>query len=473
MRRRTRREVHPRAGHPAVARGKARGHGHGRRSSGARRSGRCLGGPERSTSEASQRTGEGCARRWCGGPTDARTPGVTNQDASNHPEVFPANGRGVDGASALEFGGLGAARTPGLPSHDASNPHAVFPASKRWGACAKTWVARGRGSRAEVSPAQGADLRLRRRTSGNYLGRARSPPQRSGSVQRTGVQLRAKPVSLQRLVGPPTLYHIPTSPPQGRRAPRGAVVRRKLGGSEPSRPWRRRGTEPECEPRCAGVVSTALRSPPAVDANVRLPHPGGRARRRARTGGPAVHEASALRAGGPRPGQAPCASHQAPLDRPRSLPVHVAALRCNHLAAADGARRVHRRAHARRSRWRSSRRTPYRSGPLRVAPRSPRATSTALDETSTPSCQAFWAMRSGPLRVDPSCPEPPRSLRRPRHPAPRAHCAMEWPQAARDIAQPRAIDHSPPMSTRASATQVGPTAIGVQLRGRLSNPLKG
>jgi hypothetical protein len=119
-----------------------------------------------------------------GGPTDAQTPGVTNQDASNHPEVFPANGRGVAGASALEFGGLGAARTPGLPSHDASNPHAVFPASKRWGACARTWMARGRGSRAEVSPAQGADLRLRRRTSGNYLGRARSPPQRSGSVQR-------------------------------------------------------------------------------------------------------------------------------------------------------------------------------------------------------------------------------------------------------------------------------------------------
>jgi hypothetical protein len=137
---------------------------------------------------------DGASALVLGGPTDARTPGVTNQDASNHPGVFPANGRGVDGASALELGGLGAARTPGLPSHDASNPHAVFPASKRWGARAKTWVARGRGSRAEVSPAQGADLRLRRRTSGNYLGRARSPPQRSGSVQRIGVQLRAKPV---------------------------------------------------------------------------------------------------------------------------------------------------------------------------------------------------------------------------------------------------------------------------------------
>jgi hypothetical protein len=204
-------------------------------------------------------------------------------------------------------------------------------------------------------------------------------------------------------------------------------------------------------------VSTALRSPSAVDANVRVPHPGGRARRRARTGGPAVHAAAALRARGPRPGQAPCASHHAPLDRPRSLPVHVAALRSNHLAAAAGARRVHRRAHARR-------RLGARAGGLRAgqapcasAPRSLRATSTALDETSTPSCQAFWAMRSGPLRVDPSCPEPPRSLRRPRHPAPRAHCAMEWPQAARDIAQPRAIDHSPPVSTRASATQVGPT----------------
>jgi hypothetical protein len=194
-----------------------------------------------------------------GGPTDAQTPGVTNQDASNHPEVFPANGRGVAGASALEFGGLGAARTPGLPSHDASNPHAVFPASKRWGACARTWMARGRGSRAEVSPAQGADLRLRRRTSGNYLGRARSPPQRSGSVQRIGVQLRAKPVSLQRLVGPPTLS-------RRTRKLGGSSLRGRGGGAaapfEPPRRLSTRGAPLRAKPsgRCARAPCASTRA---------------------------------------------------------------------------------------------------------------------------------------------------------------------------------------------------------------------
>jgi hypothetical protein len=55
---------------------------------------------------------DGASALVLGGPTDARTPGVTNQDASNHPGVFPANGRGVDGASALELGGLGAGPYP-------------------------------------------------------------------------------------------------------------------------------------------------------------------------------------------------------------------------------------------------------------------------------------------------------------------------------------------------------------------------
>ena len=196
----------------------------------------------------------------------------------------------------------------------------------------------------------------------------------------------------------------------GRPAPRGAAARREHGG--PRRPGHRSGSAragvraPLCRcrehraplalsRRCerARAPSGRPSSPPSRHRGTR----GSRSRRAASPWTPA--RAGPLRAA-PRSPRSPSKSSRArgspslqpPGRRGRSAP-----------CAPEGARSAQSR--------RSSRRTPYRSGPLRVASRSPRPTSTALGERSTPSCQAFWAMRSGPLRVDPGCPEPPRSLR--------------------------------------------------------------
>jgi hypothetical protein len=239
MRRRTRREVHPRAGHPAVARGKARGHGHGRRSSGARRS-----------RGAGARRAHRCSDPWRHEPRCLESPrslpsererggrslGAGARRASRGPDPWRHEPRCLEPARSLPSeragwrdGGLGACTQPRPRTRTRSASRACQDLGGPW----QRVTSRGLPSPRRGPPPSAAHLwELSRacafatsaeRVSPTYWRSAAGEARQSATTSWTAEVV-------------PRLDFAAT----GRPAPRGAVARRERGG--PRRRGRRSGS---------------------------------------------------------------------------------------------------------------------------------------------------------------------------------------------------------------------------------------